>query len=182
MPNGPAGTPPPDETQPSPTAPSRPLNAEETPAPGNIPPSDLTLRKVQDLLKDKAASERLAEETGMSREEMEQFVQKFQKDRKPKAPDRPGEEIEVKPGTSPNATPDPKLPGFDRQRDFSSATLRNRGAVTQDLERNNVESIRLIPPAEIRSGYEAYKSTLSRSRTLNPATAPPAGGAGPGSR
>jgi hypothetical protein len=184
-----AGNPPsPDESKPSTPAASRELNADETVAPKNIPQSEFTLRKVQELLKDKDAASKLEQDTGMSREEMEQFVQKMQRDRVPKSADRQGQEIQVKPGTNSPAASNPTLPGLDPRTNFSTKTLRDRGAVVQDQVRDNAEDVRLIAPREIRSGFEAYKSTLSRSRTLNPTrTAPaPAGGAnagaGPGSR
>jgi len=164
-----------------PQADSKPPTSDETAAP-DAPPSELTLRKVQELLQNKDAAARLEKETGMSREEMEQFVQKYQKDKMPKAASRPGEEIEAKPGTSRANAPDPTLPGLDPKTKFSTKTLRERGAVVHDQARDNAEGIRFVVPPEIRSGFEAYKSTLSRSRTLNPsrnAPAPaPAGGGG----
>jgi hypothetical protein len=171
----------PDETKPSPRAQSPDLNADETVAPQNIPPSDLAIRKVQDLLKDKDAASKLEQETGMSRDEMEQFVQKYQT-KAPKAPDRQGQEIQVKPGQSKAAAPDPTLEGLDPRSSFSTKSLRERGSVVQDNVRGNAEDVRLAVPPEIRSGFEAYKSTLSRSRTLNPTRTAPAapsdGGAG----
>jgi hypothetical protein len=149
-------------------------------APRNIPQSELTLRSVQELLKDPDAAKKLAEETGMSPDQIEQFVQKFDKEKMPKGAARPGEEIQVKPGASRAVTPDATLPGLDPRSSFSTKSLRNRGAVVQDDARNNFETTRFMAPPEIRSGYEAFKSSLSHSRTLQPTTNAPAGG--PGSR
>jgi len=157
------------------------LNADETVAPKNVPQSEFSLRKVQELLQDKDAASKLEQETGMTREEMEQFTRKFLKDQAPKAGDRPGQEIQAKPGENRAAAPNPTLPGFDPRTNVSSKILRDRGAVVGDQVRDNAEDIRFIAPPEIRSGFEAYKSTLSRSRTLNPTRTAPAGNAGPGS-
>jgi hypothetical protein len=181
-PGAPGGNPPPDETKASPRAETPPLNSEETVAPQNVPPSEFTLRKVQELLKDPDAAKKLEQETGFTREQMEQFVQKFQKDRMPKGAARPGEEVQVKPGEHQPAGPSANLPGINPQTRFSTQTLRDRGAVATDQVRDNLEANRLIAPPEFRERVEAYKSTLSRSRVLNPTTTPPAGGNGPGNR
>jgi hypothetical protein len=149
-------------------------------APQNIPQSELSLRNVRELLQDPEAAKKLSEETGMSPDQIEQFVQKLEKDKVPKGAARPGEEIQVRPGQNQSVAPDRTLPGLDPRTSYSTQSLRDRGAVVQDDIRNNVETTRFIAPPEIRSGFEAYKSTLSRSRTLNPTPNRPAGG--PGSR
>jgi hypothetical protein len=74
------------------------------------------------------------------------------------------------------------LPGINPQTRFSTQSLRDRGAVAADQVRDNLESTRLIAPPEFRARVEAYKSTLSRSRVLNPSTNPAPGGTGPGNR
>jgi hypothetical protein len=180
------GPPAPDESKPSPSAPTPPQSAGETVAPENIPQSELSLRQIKDLLKDPEAAKKLAEDSGIPREEMEQFVQKLNKDKVPKGAARPGEEIQVKPGANRPAGPDPTLPGLDPRTSFSTKSLRQRGSIVQDDLRNNIETTRFLPPTEIRRGFEAYKSTLNRSRTLSPSTATnapaPAPAAGPGSR
>jgi len=170
----------PDESKPSPRAQSPDLNADETVAPQNIPASDLSLRKVQELLQDKDIASKLERETGMSRDQMEQFVEKYQKKAIP-APDRQGQEIKVKPGESRAATPSPTLEGLDPRTRISTQTLRDRGSVVQDQVRGNAEDLRLVVPPELRAGFEAYKSTLSRSKTQNPTRTAPAAGA-PGTR
>jgi hypothetical protein len=181
-PGEPGGNPPRDDTKASPRVDTPPLNSEESVAPQNVPPSDLTLRKVQELLRDPDAARKLEQESGYTREQMEQFVQKFQKEKAPRAAARPGEEIQVKPGESRPAGPAPNLPGINPQTRFSTQSLRDRGAVATDQVRDNLESTRLLAPAEFRERVEAYKSTLSRSRVLNPTTSPPGGGTGPGNR
>ena len=58
------------------------------------------MRRVEDLLKDDQSTRKLEQETGMSRQQIEQFVDKWKK-----APDRPapgpGRTIEAKPGKDP---------------------------------------------------------------------------------
>jgi hypothetical protein len=95
---------------------------------------------------------------------------------------RPGEDIQVKPGEHRPAGPSANLPGINPQTRFSTQSLRDRGAVVTDQVRDNLESTRLAAPPEFRARVEAYKSTLSRSRVLNPVATPPAGGTGPGNR
>jgi hypothetical protein len=147
-------------------------------APRDVPQSNLTLRNVHELLKDPEAARRLSEETGMSPDQIEQFVQRFDRQKVPRGAARPGEEVQVKPGASRPATPDATLPGLDPRSTFSTKSQRNAGAVVQDDARNNFETTRFVVPPEIGTGFEAYKSTLSRSRTLNPGTEAPAGGPG----
>ncbi len=184
VPGGPGGTPPPDDTKPLPPAATPPQDAAETVAPRDIPQSELSLRNVQDLLKDPEAAKKLSDELGLSPDQIEQFVQKYNKDKAPKAAARPGEAIQVKPGANRSVAPNSALPGLDPGANLSTKMLRERGAVPTDDVRNNIETTRFIAPPEVQRGFEAYQSTLNRSRTLNPTrTAPaPAKGAGPGSR
>ena len=167
----------PDTSTPSPKAETPPQNGEETIAPQNIPPSDLTLRQVKDLLQDKDAASKLEQATGMSREEMEQFVQKFQKDKAPRNAPRSGQEVDVKPGATTPVGPAADLPGVTPGTKLSTRNQRKRGSIVQDEIQGNLQGTRFVPPAELLPGFEAYSKTLSRSRTLNP-TAGPRTGAG----
>jgi hypothetical protein len=154
-----------DESQPPPRSEPKPQNAAETVAP-NQPQSDLVLRKVQDLLKNPAEAAKLEKETGMSREEMEQFVRKFTKP--PKNTPREGRTVEVKPSENRPTGADTSLPGLNPGTRISTQSLRDKGAVVQDQERANIEGTRFNAPAEIRSRFEAYQSTLSRSKATSP--------------
>jgi hypothetical protein len=131
------------------------------------------------MLRDPEAAKRLSQELNMSPDQIEQFVQRFDRQRVPKGAARPGEDVQVKPGAGRSVAPDPTLPGLDPRTRFSSKSVRNPGAVVQDDARNNFETTRFVAPPEVRSGFEAYSSSLANSRTLNPTTTAPAPGPAP---
>jgi hypothetical protein len=133
-------------------------------APKGQSQSDLVLRAVKDLLAKDAVTPDLEKETGMTREQMEQFVKKYEKGKS--EPAGPGREIEVKPGDrGSNDKPSANLPGIDSRSRFSTKNLKDRGTMSRDDMRNNVEGIRFTPPPEFRAKIEGYKSTLARSRS-----------------
>jgi hypothetical protein len=140
----------------------------ETPGNGNLAPegqsqNDLSLRSLQDVLKDTAKTKELEDATGLSREQIEQFVKKYQK---PKAgPAGPGREIDLK--SNPNsdvARPSSNLPGLDSSTPFSTRSRRASSNVATDEIRDNVESVRLEPPPEMRGKWQGYKSRLEKVR------------------
>jgi hypothetical protein len=152
-----------DDSQPPPPSKEPDDPSTGTVAPEGTPQSDLVLRKLTDVLKDDQATKDLVDRTGISREQWEQFTTKF---RKPKAgPPAPGRDIEVKPKEREQtpAKPAADLPGIDRTRKFSAANIRERGFMPQDNVRDNVESYRAEPPAELRAKWEAFKRTMSRA-------------------
>ncbi len=159
-----------------PPAATPPENSSETVAPKNIPQSDLVLRQVKDLLRDNKVTPEMLDEMGFkSKGELEQFVDKF--DKAPKAAPGEGREIEVKPGQPQATAPDTKLPDLNPRSRVSSKAGRDRGSLPQDNIRNNNEGVRFVPPPELRAGFEAFQSTLNRSKSLNPG-ARKAGGSG----
>jgi hypothetical protein len=148
------GEPPPPEAAP-------PANPGDTVAPDRHPQPDLVLRKIQDLLKDDAKARALEKETGMSRQELEQFVKKFDK-----APQRdPGaaRDLTASPGKDktidPNRTIDNPLAGST----VSGRNQRGPGIVPQDASGGNVEGARSVAPVEFRSRFEAYQNSLNHS-------------------
>ncbi|MBV8608736.1 MAG: hypothetical protein JO034_14900 [Singulisphaera sp.] len=169
-PGGPAA---PDTSKPSPRAESRPVNSEETIAP-DIPQSDLVLRKLEDLLRSDQVTPKLEQETGMSREQMEQFVQKFKK--APKATPGPGREIKAKPEPVRTFDPNRKLPDLNPNAKIGSRTIRDRNSFVQDQEHNNLQGPLFEAPSELRSKFDAYRSSLSRSKVATPTRSAPAGG------
>lgn len=162
------------EKKPSPNVPTPPLNADDTVAP-NKEQTNLVLRNLEQALKDQQKASQLEKETGMSREQMEQFVQKFKK--APKREAAPGREIKVKPTEARKLNPNRTLPDLNPSVRPSTTQIRNRGSFSQDNVRDNVEGTRFVVPMEIKTGFDAYRSSLSRSKTLNPSkTAPGSGG------
>jgi len=134
------------------------------------------LRKLEDLVKNNQVTPELEKATGMSREEMEQFVQKYPKT--PKGPAGQGREIKVNPDDQKGATPRPKLSELKTSAPVRTQTVRERGAAVDDPFRDNVEGTRFVVPPEIRARYEAYKSSLSRSPAIQPVRPAPASGSG----
>lgn len=152
------------------------MNADDSVAP-NKEQTMLVVRKLEELLRNNEVPPKLEEELGMSREQMEHFVQKFKE--APKNDPGPGREIQIKPGESRKFDPNRRLPEVGPTGRVSAQTIRDRGSIVHDQIRDNVQGVRFQIPAELRPGFEAYKSSLSRSKTLNPprpAAAPGAGG------
>src|SRR5262249_43543852 len=147
----------------------------DTVAPEGQSQTDMVLRTVKDLIAKDAVTPDLEKETGMTREQMEQFVRKYEK---PKSqPVGAGREFEVKPGErEPNDKPSPNLPGMDLRSRFSSKNIKDPGSMARDDVRSNLEGIRFTPPAEFRSKIEGYKSTLARSRSSSSVRPAPAAG------
>jgi len=163
--------------KPSPSTPTPPQNSDETVAPKNIPQSELTLRRLEDLLKNNQVTPELLKDGGFeSRDQMEQFVQQYRKTQK--APIGPGRDIQVKPGQSKNLRPAENLPGIDPKTSFSNRSNRDRGTVVRDEVRNNTEGERFLPPSDLQARINAYSNSLNRSKTVAPGRARGAGGSG----
>ncbi|WP_020466405.1 hypothetical protein [Singulisphaera acidiphila] len=148
-----------------------PANAAETVAP-DVPQTDLVLNKLEDLLKRNQVTPELEQATGMSRDEMEQFVKKFKKPDKA-APAGPGREIQVKPGVDRTLDPNRTLSDLNPNARLGNRTERARGSVAQDDIRDNIQGARFEVPRELRPGFEAFKSSLSRSKTHRPTASGP---------
>ncbi len=167
-----------DDSKPSPRAtdPENPSAGEDI-APQGQAQTDMVLRTVKDLLAKDAVTPDLEKETGMTREQMEQFVKKYEKVKS--APAGPGREIAVKPGDrEPTDRPSANLPGFGRQERYSTKSQKDRGQMVRDDVQNNLEGISFKPPPEFRSKFEGYRTSLARTRSG--ASSKPAGPACPG--
>jgi hypothetical protein len=139
----------------------------DTVAPKNQPQSDFFLRKLEEALQDDAKAKDLEKDTGLSREQLEQFATKFNKPKS--APAGPGRDINMKPGEQTAAQqPSANLPGLGSSVSFSTATRRASGSAPQDQLRDNNEGIRLTPPAEFRGRLEGYKNKLMKVAAPTP--------------
>ena len=156
------GPPPPDDSKPLPHAPTPPENGADNVAPKNQEKTGLTLRQVRDLLKNDQVTPELLNDLGMSKEELNQFVSKFEK--APKGEPGAGRDIEAKPGKPQTVDPNRTLPDLNPATRIDSATVRDRGAIVDDNLRGNMEGARFVPPPEIRSRFEVYKKSLARPR------------------
>jgi hypothetical protein len=126
------------------------------------------------MLQDETKARQLEEETGMSREELSQFVRRF--DQAPKQPAGEGRELEVKPGRAETLEPR-KVEGGPTSR-ISSRSERGANAVAQDTQAGNVQGIRARVPEQYLSRYEAYIRSMDRAGTRRPAPSRPAPGGG----
>jgi hypothetical protein len=147
-------------------------------APKDQPASDLVLRNIQEALNDPASAKDLEQATNMSREQIEQFVEKYRKATTAAA--GPGRDITVKPGEQTPVAPSADLPGLDTKTRFSSKNVRNRGTMPQDDVHGNLEDVRFQPPPEMQGKFEAYKNKLSKVvASKRPANATPRSGSTP---
>ena len=177
----PGGATAPDSSVATPPAASRQQNLDETVAPKGLPPGELSLRKIRDLIDKDQVPPDLLKDMNMSKEELNQFVKKFEKP--PAGPSGPGREVDVKLKPGEKLDPNAKLPELKTTYSVSSQTGRDRGTAVRDTARNNVEALRSPPPVELRSGFDAYRNSLSRSRTLKPIRRPVSeGGNGSGGK
>jgi len=120
------------------------------------------IEKVRDIIAKGQDTRELEQATGMSREQLEQFVTKFKKP--PKNTPGPGREIKVSPGKDRTFRPDRQLPELNPSARVGS-TARNRNSVAQDEVRDNIEGGRFEIPLELRSGYEAFKNSVSGAKS-----------------
>ncbi len=159
------------------------MNPGENVAPDSgRPQTDLVLRKLKDVLENGKDNDvkQLEEATGMSRQEIEQFVEKFQKP-KDTGPSRDPGQIEGKLGEPQRLDPNRKLPDQIRSPLVSGRGQRGPGSVVQDSLQDQTQGVRTQAPAQIRSRFEAYQSSISRSPAARPSK-PAAGGNGEGGR
>ena len=108
----------PDDSKESPHATESGDSGKGLVAPEGGQQSELSLKKIQDVLNDPAALKDLEQRDGVSRSDIQQFAKQFEK--KPSAPAGPGREIKVKPGEQTAAKPTPDLPGLGNSMKFST--------------------------------------------------------------
>jgi hypothetical protein len=125
----------------------------------------LVLRKVEDLLRSNQVGPELERESGLSRAQMEQFVTRFKRLRNAAA--RQAAVVAVKPGEERPFSDEPASIALDWESPGNMAT-RSSANVVDDHERGNVEGIRFVVPSELRSAFEAYKSSISYSVPQRP--------------
>ena len=168
---GPGG---PDDSKPTPPSATPDENLADNVAPKNQPQSELVLRKLKDLIKNDKVTPEMLKDLGMnSKEELNQFVTKF--DKAPKSTPGPGREIEVKPGKPEAVDPNRQAPRPDpRARRSARKTIRDRGQLCPGQRPRQQRGDPRSPPPELRAGVDAYRNSLARSKTLNPTRRPAA--------
>ncbi|MGE3820774.1 MAG: hypothetical protein AB7I30_15280, partial [Isosphaeraceae bacterium] len=153
-----------DKTEASEPLPVPEQNYQDNVAPRGQPQSDLVLRKLRDLVENDQVTPEMLRDMGMSsKEELDQFVEKYTK-RPDLGPSREGQEIEATPGKPQEIDPNRKLPDLNPSATVNTQTLRDRGSIAKDDVRGNNEGVRFVPPPEYRSRFDAYRSSLSRTK------------------
>jgi hypothetical protein len=149
-----------DLSEPPPTPDGPPAVGREAPIPENLQARDQKLRRIQEALQDEDQARKLEDLTGMTREEMSQFVERFSGP--PEGPAGEGRELEVdlesESGTiDPNrVVPDP-LSGV-RQ---SEGARRSQGTGVNDGLGMSRQGGGTPPPPQLRKLVEAYQRRLS---------------------
>ncbi|MEO6808361.1 MAG: hypothetical protein ABI353_04540 [Isosphaeraceae bacterium] len=129
------------------------------------------MRKLQETLKDENATKKLIKETNLSREELEQFAEKFQKPAQG-AVGKP-RELEAKPGKDKTLAPNRKAADALAGSTVSKRTDRASGSLPQDQIRGNAQGGSSAPPPEIGlSRFRAYQSSIAGSKAPSPKPAP----------
>ena len=155
----------PDESTPSPRAvePDQPEPNE------NLTPDQKAdqrlLKRLREMVDKNEISKDLEDSTGLSREEIDQFVRKFEAPPKEerKAADGDGTtEVTSTPGKD-SENRKVSLPGNLPGGQVTSRSNRGAGMVADDGSQGNLEGARARIPSALRSRFEAYQKGLSRA-------------------
>ena len=152
-----------DASQPSPRA-VEPENQDRNDLSPQQKADQRLLNRLKQMVEKNEITKDIEQATGLSREEIDQFVRRYEaptEDRRTRELGGPGE-IVTGPGgdererrvTLPGETPDGKV---------LSRTGRGSGMVKEDEMRGNLEGARSRVPSALRSRFEAYQKALSRS-------------------
>jgi hypothetical protein len=161
-----------DETKPLPPVSQKSSDGNDpSVAPDASPP--LVVRKLQDLLKDDKFTPNVEKQLGMTKDEAEQFVKKFEKREQP-GPAGPGREIKAKVEKEKVFDPNRKAPEFNTTATVSNRNQRSGTTLPQDTLNGLSEGGKSTPPPELRKQFEAYKKSLSNSKVVAPSASTPA--------
>ena len=162
----------PDQSKPSPRA----LEPDQPEPNDNLSPEQKAdqrlLKRLRDMVDKNEISKDLENATGLSREEINQFVRKFEppalEERKSaegagssEVKSAPGKETETRNVTLPSNLPGGKV---------TSRTGRGAGMVADDSQQGNLEGARSRIPSGLRSRFEAYQKGLSRTNSRGAGT------------
>jgi hypothetical protein len=135
--------------------------------------TELTVRQIKDILQDPDRTKQLEKDSGLTRDQMEQFVRKFEKPKQSEST-RPGGEIEAKPGQDKTIDPSRTIADPIRSGVNSGRRERAAGGVAQDQITGQSEGARIQAPAEWRARFEAYRNTIAgASAGTQPSNTPP---------
>jgi hypothetical protein len=161
------------KANPPPAVEPPPANPDDSPAADSG--TSLAIRKVQDLLRENKFTPDVEQRLGMTREEADQFVKKYERSVKPRQAAREGRELKVTPKkderqVNPNHQAPEKLP------DLATSKRSDRGGnvVPTDELHNLNEGARSPVPKALQARMKAYSESLARSPVTAPARRPAA--------
>jgi hypothetical protein len=169
-------TPKPDDAQPSPRAVEPEDQSRDDLSPQQKADQRL-INRLRQMVDKNEITKDLEESTGLTREEIDQFVRKYEPPPKDERTRAPADSTEI---TTKSSGDDRErrvnLPGEVPSGQVISRTGRGSGMVKDDDVRGNLEGARSRIPSALRSRYEAYQKALSRSSggTGSPSTGAPA--------
>ena len=163
-----------NQPEPGPRNTARPPENPDPSIAPDVPQSDLVLRKLKDLIRDDKFTPEVEQNLGMTREEAEQFVKKFEK-RPELPPIGPGREIVATPGEDPVFAADRKAPEFTTKATVSNRSDRSGTTLTTDSLSDLREGNRSTPPPGLSRQWKAYQENLRRGKPANPPADRPAG-------
>jgi hypothetical protein len=145
-----------------------PANPDDLPAPDSG--AMLTIRKINDLLKDNKFTPDVEKKLGMSRDEAEQFVKPYEKALKPRGPVREAREIKVDPN-KPERKFDPNRKAPEALPDVATSKSNERsGNVVPTDELHGLSQGSQSPvPKALQKRMSAYNDSLARSPVTAPA-------------
>jgi hypothetical protein len=95
----------------------------------------------------------------MSRDELEQFVKKF--DKAPKADPGAARDLTANPGKDKTIDPNRTIADPLAGSTVSGRNQRGAGVAPKDAAGGNIEGARTVAPIEFRSRFEAFQNSLN---------------------
>jgi hypothetical protein len=121
----------------------------------------LVIQEIQDLLRAGKSTKDLEAETGMTRQEMQDLVKKFEKVEKPAA--EPSRDLKGDLGKDKTIDKNRKFIDPIKANTVSGRAGRGPGTVAGDTLAGDAEGARSVAPPEYKSRWEAYRSSLAKT-------------------
>ncbi|WP_406697878.1 hypothetical protein V5E97_03410 [Singulisphaera sp. Ch08] len=162
-----------DQSKPTPHTASPLESAAETVAPDHLPPArsraEPVVRRLRELIEQDLVSPEVLDAAGVtSKQELDQFVTTLEWELSPDKEPPLGREIEVSQRARETLSVPASLTGLNLKPRGRIDTTRTRSHGEKDKFRGNNEGHRFLVPPELRAGFNAYRTALSRSTRQSP--------------